>query len=287
MTEVTEEIFLERLYEVVHKLSNIAKTQSYRFIKIWSYFESFDIKPHIIRNISVEKEKFFSDIDYRIKILKNVADSMVDGFYAIQSILKALYQHYFNSDLFKNDFKRPGDQITLKYLAAKEILGNLIQYNSMDNTTVPLKYNIIAREYTMLKLKGLRLEDIVGFLKKLNKNIETDELVKIMKEIKEDGIIHIGIDEKMYYFTLNKELIISEEGMAKLQKTGLQHIIDWPTQFWRSFYNIRELNFTPSACRLSDFLGKVLPKSATQGMSSAHFVFNNLVKYYQKLKEIS
>jgi len=35
MTEVSEEEFLIKLLDVVHKLSNIAKTQSYRFKKKW------------------------------------------------------------------------------------------------------------------------------------------------------------------------------------------------------------------------------------------------------------
>ena len=163
MSEITEENFLKRLYEVVYKLSGIAKTQSYRFQNIWNnYFSSLDMKPHIVRNIPLEQEKFLHDIDYRISTLNIVADSLVDGFYTIQSILKALYHHYFpNSDLFKKDFSAE-DQLILTYLAAREILGNLVQYNQMDHETVPLKYNVIARDYIMIKLKGIKLTEIIN-----------------------------------------------------------------------------------------------------------------------------
>jgi hypothetical protein len=288
MTEVTEEDFLLRLYEVVYKLSGIAKTQSYRFQKIWNnYFSSLDIKPHIVRNIPLEKEKFLEDIDYRIDTLKIIAESQVDGYYSIQSILKACYLHYFpNSDLFKNDFSAE-DQIIVEYLASREILGNLVQYNKMDHETVPLKYNVIARDYIMIKLKGIKLTEIISNLKKLNKVVERETLIGIMEQIKADGLINIEQQGDDYFYTLNNELVLSEEGAKKYTQT-LRPLIDWPTQFWRSYYNIRELNFTPSkSVKFNDFLITVLSKSATQGFGPANYVFKNLIKYFEKVKETS
>ncbi len=286
MTEVSEKEFLNKLLEVVHKLSTIAKTQSYRFKKKWDeYLKPLNSKPHIVRQIPLDKEKFLNDIDYRISVLKNVEQSVVDGFYSIKSLLQTLYNHYFDSDLFKKDFSED-DQTILKYLVAKQILGNLIQYNKIDHESVPLKYNIIARNYVLIKLKGQTTSEILDSLQKLNiKDVKSTGLNKIMKEIKEDGIIKIKKKGKSNFYELNKELELSKDGKEQYIQT-LQALIDWPTLFVRSFYNIRELNVTPDKnVKHRDFLIKVLTKSAIQGYSATHFVFKNLIKYYEELKD--
>lgn len=283
---VCEADFTKRLYDVVKKLSTIALAQSSRFVKLWEgYFASIDVKPHYVRYEKVEEEKFLNDIDYRIKAIKTIEDSFVDGYYSIRSILQALYQHYFlDSDLFKQDFSEP-DRNILKYLAAREILGNLIQYNKLDHETVPLKYMIIARDYIMMKLKGVTLTDVMNNLKKLNKVVDRDYVNSLMEEVQKDGIINIEEKDGEPLYTIKTELKLTDEG-KKMFNSTFRPLVDWPTQFWRSYYNIRELNVTPSSdCQYSDFLGKILEKSATQGFSPAHFVFTNLVKYYQKIKD--
>ncbi len=285
MTEVSEAEFLNKLLEVVHKLSNIVKTQSYRFKKKWDeYLKPLNSKPHIVRQIPLDKEKFLNDVNYRISVLKNVEESVVDGFYSIKSLLQTLYNHYFNSDLFKKDFSED-DQIILKYFVAKQILGNLIQYNKIDHESVPLKYNIIARNYVLIKLKGQTTSEILDSLQKLNiKNVKSADLNKIMNEIKADGIIKIKKKGKSNFYELNKELELSKDGKEQYSQT-LQALIDWPTLFVRSFYNIRELNVTPDKnVKHRDFLIKVLAKSAIQGYSPTHYVLKNLIKYYEKIK---
>jgi hypothetical protein len=286
MTEVSEEEFLIKLLDVVHKLSNIAKTQSYRFKKKWDeYLKPLNKKPHIIRQIPLDKTKFLADIDYRIKVLKNVENAIVDGFHSIKSLLQTLYGVYFDSELFKKDFSED-DQLVLKYFTAKQILGNLIQYNKMDHESVPMKYNIIARNYTLIKLKGQTDTEVLDNLKKLNiTDIKQADLIKIMQEVKSEGIITIKKKGKENFYELKKELIISQEGKKQYNQV-LQPLVDYPTGFWRSFYNIRELNVTPDEnCTHQDFLMKVLTKSATQGYTPTHYVFKNLVKYYEKIKE--
>jgi len=286
MTEVSEEEFLIKLLDVVHKLSNIAKTQSYRFKKKWDeYLKPLNKKPHILRQIPLDKTKFLADIDYRIKVLKNVENAIVDGFHSIKSLLQTLYGVYFDSELFKKDFSED-DQLVLKYFTAKQILGNLIQYNKMDHESVPMKYNIIARNYTLIKLKGQTDTEVLDNLKKLNiTDIKPADLIKIMQEVKSEGIITIKKKGKDNFYELKKELIISQEGKKQYNQV-LQPLVDYPTGFWRSFYNIRELNVTPDEnCTHQDFLMKVLTKSATQGYTPTHYVFKNLVKYYEKIKE--
>jgi len=288
MTKVSETEFLNRLLEVVYKLSKIVKTQSPRFKKKWDdYLKPFNEKPHIVRQIPLDKTKFLKDIDYKINVLKNVEQATVDGFFSTKTLLQTLYSFYFDSELFKKDFSEEDQQI-LKYFIAKEILGNLIQYNKLDHESVPLKYNIIARNYTLIKLQGLSDMEIFDSLKKLNfKDIKLEDLSNIMKEIEADGIVIIEKKGKNNFYYLNRELELTKEGKL-LYCQVLQPLVDWPTLFFRSFYNIRELNVTiDQNVQYHDFLQKVLLKTATQGFSPTNYVFKNLVKYYEKIKEES
>jgi hypothetical protein len=285
MTEVSEEEFLKKLLDVVNKLSKIAKTQSYRFKKKWDeYLKPLKIKPHIIRQMPLDKNKFLTDIDYRIKVLKNVENAVVDGFHSIKLLLQTLYDKYFDSELFKKDFSEE-DQLILKYLTAKQILGNLIQYNKMDHESVPMKYNIMARNYTLIKIKGQTDTEILDSLKKLNiTDIKLADLNNIMKEVKSEGIITIKKKGKNNFYELKRELILSQDGKKQFNQV-LRPLVDYPTGFWRSFYNIRELNVTPDEnCIYQEFLMKVLTKSATQGYAPTQYVFKNLVKYFEKIK---
>jgi len=288
MTEVSEDEFLNKLLEVVYKLSNIVKTQSPRFKKKWDdYLKPLNQKPHIVRQILLDKKKFLDDIDYRINVLKNVEQATVDGFHSVKTLLQTIYGSYVNSELFKKDFSEE-DQLILKYFIAKEILGNLIQYNKLDHESVPLKYNIIARNYTLIKLKGQLNIEILDSLKKLNiKEVKLTDVNKVMKEIESDGIISIKKKGKNYQYELKKELALSKEG-KKYYSQVLQPLVDFPTLFFRSFFNIRELNVTlDQNVKFRDFLQKILLKSATQGFFPTNYVFKNLIKYYEKTKEES
>jgi len=286
MTNVNEEVFLNKLYDVVYKLSTIAKTQSYRFKKEWDEnLESLKEKPHLVRQIPVKKERFLTDIDYRIKILNTVKLSFEDGVHSIKSLLNALYSSYFNdSGIFTSSFTEQ-DQIILKYLVAKEILGNLIQYNQLDHETVPLKYNILARTYLLIKFKGQRDTEILENLKKINIKLRLSKLKKIMEEIISDGFINKTKKGRYLYYHLQQELDLSEEGKKTFNQT-IRPLVDWPTLFYRSYYNVRELNVTVDGdCKYPDYLNKVLLKAATQGYLACHYIFNNLGRYYEKLKE--
>lgn len=288
MTSVTEKEFVEKLYEVVYKLSSIGSSQNYRFKTKWDeYLGSFG-KPHLVRPINLEKSKFINDLDYRISVLKTVEQALVDGFYTIKTLLQVLYNSYFNdSELFKSDFSKE-DQTILKYFVAKEILGNLIQYNRLDNESVPIKYNIIARNYVMMKLREINDEEVYHNILKLNiKTVEPSKLNSIMEEIEKDGIINIVQKDNHPVYKVKSNLELSKEGKERY-RDNLETLTSWPTQFWRSMYNVRELNVTPDdRCKHKDFLQKVLSKSATQGFSPAHYVFQNLVKYYEKIKQES
>ena len=286
MTNVTSEEFVTKLYGVVYKLFTIAKTQSDRLKREWDEnFASLPEQPHLVRSVRAEKEKFLTDIDYRIKVLNTIKLSFEDGFHSIKSILTALYHSYFlESEVFTQNFIRD-DQKILKYLVAKEILGNLIQYNQLDHETVPVKYNILARNYLLIKFKEQSATSINENLKKINITLKLAALKKILGKIIADGLLKKKKVGKHTYYSLTQELELSEKGKLTYNQT-IRPLVDWPTLFYRSYYNVRELNVTVNGdCIYPEFLNKVLQKAATQGYIACHYVFKNLVKYYEKLKE--
>ena len=79
-------------------------------------------------------------------------------------------------------------------------------------------------------------------------------------------------------------LSIVVTGFCKYNQT-IRSLVDWPTMFYRSYYNVRELNVTVNNdSKHADFLNKILQKAATQGCIACHYVFKNLVEFYEKLK---
>jgi len=286
---MNEEQILERIIETIEKLSNIGQTQRYRFQEKWNEcLGNLDLKPKLIREIPFDKERFRNDIQYRIDALKTVSNAFVDGYYSIKSLLEALYHNYFQSGEFNKRYPKK-DALKIKYMAAKEILGNLVQYNKMDHETVPLKYNIMARYYTILKLKP---KNDKALLKNINKifseePIPLSKVHETMEKIAKDGLISIKRKDDGYIYELKEELTLSPEG-EKIYNQNLAPLITWPTQLWRSFYNIRELNMTPGeGVRYKNFLTKVLSRSATQGFIPANFVMKNLQKYYKEIRDFT
>jgi hypothetical protein len=105
-----------------------------------------------------------------------------------------------------------------------------------------------------------------------------------MQEIVNDGLITRSSSGRYLYYTLSKELELSKKGEEFYNKT-IRALVEWPTLFWRSYYNIRELNVTVNQdCKNPEFLNKILSKAATQGYIASHYVFKNLVQYYKEFK---
>jgi len=288
MTTVTGKEFLTKLMNVVKKLEVLANTQGYRFKTKWKeYLNPVNDKPHLVRQIKLDKEKFIEDIEYRIKILKEVEQAFEDGFHSIISLLKTLYSSYFQDDckLFKKNYSEE-DQLILKYYVAREILGNLVQFNRLEHESVPLKYNIIARNYLLIKMNGQKDSEILENMKKLQmENITLEKINNLMEEVEAEGLVTKSKKGENYFYELKKELKLSDVGEKYYEQT-LYPLVEWPTQFWRSFYNIREINVTiDNDSPHHEFLNKVLTRSATQGYLPVAFVFKNLIKYYEEIKE--
>jgi len=289
MTDVKEDQFLVKLYDVIYKLSIIARTQSFRFKKEWDLiFAQFNPDPHLIRPIIIEKDNFLKDNNYRIRVLNTLKLALEDCFHSIKTLLETLYHHFFNdSNTFKESFSEQ-DQLVLKYFVAFTLLGNLVQYNMLDNETVPLKYNILARNYLMIKVKdlrGLKDSEIMENMKKIRINLTLTDTREYLNQIEKDGFIQKQKKGNSNIYNITKELKLSKEGEEKYNIL-LRPLIDWPTGIWRSFYNIRELNVTVinHNGEKIEYLNSILEGAATQGYIASHQVIEKLIKYYSKEK---
>jgi hypothetical protein len=133
-------------------------------------------------------------------------------------------------------------------------------------------------------MKGLNDSEIIENMKKLNIELDIANLHKIMDEIETDGIIKITDKGDNHFYELAKELELSDKGKLIYNRT-LRPLIEWPIEFWRSFYNIRELNVTlEEKTPQRELLEKILVSSALQGFTAADYVFKNLITYYEKVK---
>jgi len=156
----------------------------------------------------------------------------------------------------------------------------------LEHESVPLKYNIIARNYLLIKMNGQIDSEILENMKKLQmKDITLAKINKLMEEVEAEGLVTKLKKGENFFYELKKELKLSEKGEKYYEQT-LYPLVEWPTQFWRSFYNIREINVTVDKdAPHHEFLNKILSRSATQGYGPCDFVFKNLIKYYEEIKK--
>ena len=150
------DLFLLTLWKIIKKDKAFIQSQMPRFTKLWGqHLAEIEPAPHTIREIPVSKIDFFENDQKKLIILRKLEISLVDGYYAVKSVVETLFVKYFqDSELFLNNFKE-SDRIHAKYIAAEALLGALLQFISSENELVPLKYLIVAKNRSMLKLKGL------------------------------------------------------------------------------------------------------------------------------------
>lgn len=295
--ENADDLFILTLWRIIKKEQTFIHSQMPRFSKLWSeHLEQVEPSPHKIREIQVLRENFFGSDQKKIIILRKLELSLVDGYYTVKSVVETLFGKYFqDSELFLSKFKEE-DRIPAKYLAAEALLGALLQFISSEKESVPLKYLIIAKNRSMLKLKGLTDKKILLNINPEGSELERDKINDLMAELVQSGYVERttvkangaqDLEGARYYYKWKKDFKLSTEGNY-FYNSYINPIIAWTVQLWRSFYNIREIDVQiPENYKFRNFLMKTVAKAATQGFKSCYSVIKNIQTYYEMVIEDS
>lgn len=289
----SRDLFLDTLWEIIQKELSLIRTHFPRFEMLWNkYLYQIDPNPHRIRSFECDKDKFFSDNEYKIQTLSNLQLSLVDGYYTVKSIVLALYGKYFpSSELFLKSFNEI-DRFPLRCIVSDMLIGSLSQFMQEQKDIVPIKFVVIALNKSMLKLKGMTDIKIFKKIDTNGFNISIEEVHEIMDELVEYDYIEkrkltpeelekYGVGE--FFYKLKEDFGLTREG-EEFYKQNIYPSIEWAIQLWRSMYNVREINIAiPEFYKFREILEKAVSQAATQGFRSCYSVIKNIEEYYKTL----
>jgi hypothetical protein len=289
-----KDLFLSTLWEIIDKEINFIKTQMPRFHKYWNqYFIAIEPNPHIIQLFEANKDEFFDNDKYKVEILKKLEQSLMEGYYAVKTVVITLFHKYFqNSELFCNTFIEE-DRHAVIFMAAEKLIGSLLQFLSTEKDIVPLKCLITAKNRSMLKLKGLNDERILENLRGSGFEVSIENLHNVMEELISEGYVSkrgLTDAEKegkdptcLYFYKWIKDYKLTPAGDTAYRRNILG-IIEWAVELWRTMFNFRELDVViPEDYKWKSFLDKTVSKAATQGFMNAYWIVKNITKYYEMI----
>lgn len=291
------DLFLSTLWKIIKKDKTFIQSQMPRFTKLWGqHLAEIEPAPHTIREIPVSEEDFFESDQKKLIILRKLEISLVDGYYAVKSVVETLFRKYFqDSELFLSKFKEI-DRIPAKNIAAEALLGALLQFVNSEPELVPLKYLIVAKNRSMLKLKGLTDKKLLLNVKPGGSELDRDKINDVMAELVLLGYVERtavktngaqNLEGARYFYKWKKDFKLSSEGEI-FYNSFINPIIAWTVQLWRSLYNIRELDVViPENYKFRNFLTKTVATASTQGFKSSYSVIKNIQKYYELVIEDS
>lgn len=292
-----DDLFISTLWKIINKDKTFIHSHMSRFNKLWNeHLVDIEPSPHKIREIQVLRKDFFESDQKKIIILRKLEISLVDGYYTVKSVVDTLFGKYFqDSELFLSKFKEE-DRIPAKYIAAEALIGALLQFISSEQDSVPLNYLVVAKNRSMLKLKGLTDKKILLNIKPGGSELERDKINDIMAELVQLGYVERtavkangaqNLEGARYFYKWKKDFKLSLEGKT-FYDSFINPIIAWTVQLWRSLYNIRELDvLIPENYKFRNFLMKTVAKAATQGFKSCYSVIKNIQTYYEMVIEDS
>ena len=279
--------FLRTLLEVVKEKSSVIKVQIPRLHKLWrNFWENTPIESKTIRSVVVDDERFISDLKYRIEVVRNLQHAMNDGFFVVKSIIEPIFNLYVDSDLISKDFTNE-DLVTAKLMISDLIVGSLLQFIVLDKSSIPIPYIIIAKNKALMKIKALSINRIVDDLKKNGFEVSDEYVSSVLNDMIELGYVssenNIDSGENEYKFV--KDFLLSAEGQKKFDQK-IKPLLEWTIALWRSLFNIRSLDTPiPNNYPHREFLEETVKRAATQGFLSAYNVIENIVNYYEIVKE--
>ena len=279
--------FLRTLHEIVKNKSSVIRVQIPRLQKLWlQFWGETQVELKTIRSVVVDDERFISDLKYRIEVVRNLQHAMNDGFFVVKSIIEPIFNLYVDSDLISKDFTNE-DLVTAKLMISDLIVGSLLQFIVLDKSSIPIPYIIIAKNKALMKIKALSINRIVDDLKKNGFEVSDEYVSSVLNDMIELGYVssenNIDSGENEYKFV--KDFLMSAEGQKKFDQK-IKPLLEWTIALWRSLFNIRSLDTPiPNNYPHREFLEETVKRAATQGFLSAYNVIENIVNYYEIVKE--
>ena len=285
--KISTDNFLKTLLEIIREKSSIIKSQIPRLQKLWFQFwgnDQFELKT--IRSVVFIEEKFITDLNYRIEVVRNLQYAMNDGFFVIKSIIEPIFNIYFNSEFISKDFAID-DIVAVKLIISEILVGSLLQFIVLDKKSIPIHYIIVAKNKALMKLKALSIDRIVIDMEKNGFEVSHDFVKSIMNDMIELGYVSSEIEpdsgEIVYKFV--KDFSLSETGQ-KIFNKKIKPLLEWTIALWRSLFNIRSLDTPiPIDYPHREFLEETVKRAATQGFLSAYNVMENIADYYELINK--
>ncbi|MHA1734401.1 MAG: hypothetical protein ACTSU5_20875 [Promethearchaeota archaeon] len=275
--------FDEILAEVVDKSVSFLRFHVPRFSQLWTdFWRHFEPNPRLVHPFAFDRERFGQDAAYRLETLRAFERAIVEGYHAERAIFATVYGKVLPSPDLSQYFS-PAEIPLLGFKISDTLVTSLGQFISMDPSTIPLEYVVVARNKSMIRLRGTTDEQAARDLSSSGVPCTVADVRAAMSKLAAAGLLDVKRDGNTERYENLGDFILPDAD-EQFFKREIQPVLDWAVQFWRSFYNLRELN-TPIDPRRphSGFLEKTVSRSATQGFSSAHFVVANLVKYFEMI----
>jgi hypothetical protein len=286
-TSSSKDLFLPTLWDIISEQSTTIKTQMPRLKHLWqTFWAALTMNLPDIRIIQLDKKRFFSEIPYRLECIRTLEYAMTDGFYVIKAIIDALFHQYIDSDLIQDDFGEQ-DAIPVSFLISENLVGSLLQFIVLDKTPIPIGFLLIAKNKSIMKLKGRTASQLLDDLHKNGFQSTLDEISNVLLEMQSLGYLagemDIELNEIRYKFI--KDFTVSAPNEKKYQ-SKIKPLLEWAVELWRSLYNIRAIDtIIPDTYPYPEFLRETVARAATQGYMSAQNVIENIGNYYKMILE--
>jgi len=281
-----KDLFLSTLGDILSEQSTTIRTQMPRLRNILEdYWKILKVTLPEIRPVVINKERFLthpSDLTYRIECVRSLQYAMMDLFFVIKAIAELLFNQYLSSDLISQDFSEQ-DKVPLSFLISEFFIGALLQFVSIDHSSIPTGFIVIAKNKALMKLKGRTSQQLLDDLEKNGFSSNIQEIDSILCFLTDLGYLsmeeEVTTNENRYKFI--KDFKLTPEGEGIFQKK-IRPVLDWAIEMWRSVYNVRSIDvIVPDNYPYREFLTETVKRAATQGYETAYNVMENIGNYYE------
>ncbi|MFX0098937.1 MAG: hypothetical protein ACFFCS_05105 [Candidatus Hodarchaeota archaeon] len=282
--EVASDKFLDILVDVCMKTASNGRILNSRMQTLWNkHVAPFDVDFHPIRPLKFDKETFIGSIEERILVLETCENILVDTYWAIKLLAKALFQEIppkLNG--IHPEFVSEPDTQKFMLKIAERFVNSLMNFFSIEKDIVPSHVLIYGKINTFLRVKkSITNENILSMLNKDGFTISKDLIHETMQKFIELELV--TLDENDPYLYLYSNRLTLTEAQEEVIKLHFSPLVDWAINCWRSVFNIRELNTPiPKTYPNREQLAHVVSYAATQGFTNAHFCIKEIKKYFQE-----